>query len=189
MPIPQLDLGECRTGYTSDITDDGSDDSFSHNLIWGSDNTNPLLIETVEDSYIVSNTDIDSGTSLVDNGDNTYTYSGIFSEESFPNVSMTFRDFTTNEDVTITGWPPSDERAKDMYRFSLDPLDAKTYEITISWKISAILDEEEQTTSPYVYDEGLDKYVRTDTFTFYKDAVNRTGQIFGEVLGEYFNGT
>ena len=81
MPIPQLDLGECRTGYTSDITDDGSDDSFSHNLIWGSDNTNPLLIETVEDSYIVSNTDIDSGTSLVDNGDNTYTYSGIFSEE------------------------------------------------------------------------------------------------------------
>ena len=181
MPIPTLDLGECRTGY--------SDDIFSHTLEWGSDNTDPLLIETVEESTIISNGDSDSGTRLVDNGDYSYTYLGNYTVESFPNVDMTFRDFSTNEDITISGWPPSDERAKDMHEFNLDPLDAKTYEITISWKISAELNGVPQTSSPYEYDEDLEKYVRTDTFTFYKDAVNRTGEQFGISLTEYFNST
>ena len=130
MPIPILDLGECRTGY--------DDDTFAHLLEWRTENVDPLIVETIEASRIVTNEDIDTGTTLSDNGDFTYSYSGSFTIESFPNVSMEFRDFETESDtVTITGWPPSDERAKDMFNFSLDPRDARTYEITIEWKISA----------------------------------------------------
>ncbi len=179
MPIPTLDLGECRTGY--------SDDIFSHKLEWGSDNVNPLLIETIESSTIISNNDNDSGTQLVDNEDHSYTYFGNFTIESFPNVTMSFKDFDTSEDITITGWPPSNDKAKDMFEFSLDPRDARTLEIVIEWKISAELDGVPETSSPYEYDSTLDKYVRTDTFTFYIDAVNRTGEQFGLILTEYMN--
>lgn len=188
------DLGSCRTGYTSDVTDDGSDDTFNHLIEWGSDNTDPLFVETIEQSFVVSNSDIDSGTSLIDNGDFTYNYSGMYTIDSFPNVSMKFRDFETSQDIGITGWPPSDDRAKDMFEFNLDPRDANTYEIVITWKISAILvseiplvEDEQQVNPPYFYDESLDQYVRTNTFTFYKDAVNRTGEQFGKILGEYFS--
>tara|TARA_R110000803_G_scaffold41971_2_gene90105 strand:- start:1944 stop:2534 length:591 start_codon:yes stop_codon:yes gene_type:complete len=196
MPIPILDLGECRTGYI--------DDAFNHLIEWGTENVDPLIVETIEASGIVTNEDIDTGTTLSDNGDFTYQYTGNFTTESFPNVSMEFRDFETESDtVTITGWPPSDERAKDMFNFSLDPRDARTYEITIEWKISAteevvVLVPPSSTIEPiignhstgnYVYDSNLDKYVRTDTFTFYIDAVNRTGEQFASLLGEYFNGT
>lgn len=209
MAIPQLDLGESRTGFSASVTADGSDDSFNDVLAWGSSNADPLLVETVEDSSIVSTTDSDSGTTLVDNGDDTYTYSGLFSFDSFPNVTMTFRDFSADpaSDITITGWPPSDDRAKDMHTVALDSRDARTYTITIAWKISATLevvtppedpddpDAEStsafinQTSAPYSYDATLDKYVRTDTYTFYKDAVNRTGELFAAVLGSYFNGS
>ena len=194
MPIPILDLGECRTGY--------DDDTFAHLLEWRTENVDPLIVETIEASRIVTNEDIDTGTTLSDNGDFTYSYSGSFTIESFPNVSMEFRDFETESDtVTITGWPPSDERAKDMFNFSLDPRDARTYEITIEWKISAT--EETSGGVPpvtsiepiignhsignYVYDSDLDKYVRTDTFIFCIDAVNRTGEQFGVTLLEYMN--
>lgn len=196
MTIPILDLGECRTGY--------DDDTFAHLLEWGTENVDPLIVETAEASGIVTNEDIDTGTTLSDNGDFTYLYSGNFTIESFPNVSMEFRDFETESDtVTITGWPPSDERAKDMFNFSLDPRDAQTYEITIEWKISATEETSGGTppvtsiepiignhsTGNYVYDSGLNKHVRTDTFTFYIDAVNRTGEQFALLLGGYFNGT
>lgn len=194
MPIPILDLGECRTGY--------DDDTFNHLIEWGTENVDPLIVETIEASGIVTNEDIDTGTKLSDNGDFTYLYSGNFTIESFPNVSMEFRDFETESDtVTITGWPPSDERAKDMFNFSLDPRDAQTYEITIEWKISATQEEVvisppgstiepiigNHSTGNYVYDSDLDKYVRTDTFIFYIDAVNRTGEQFGVTLSEYMN--
>ena len=194
MPTPILDLDQCRTGY--------DDDTFNHLLEWGTDNVDPLIVETIEASGIVSNEDIDSGTSLADNGDFTYQYTGNFTIESFPNVTMEFRDFETESDtVTITGWPPSDERAKDMFNFSLDPRDAQTYEITIEWKISAtqevvVLVPPSSTIEPiignhstgnYVYDSDLDKYVRTDTFTWMIDAVNRTGEQFGVTLSEYMN--
>ena len=196
MPIPILDLGECRTGY--------DDDTFAHHLEWGTENVDPLIVETIEASGIVTNEDIDTGTTLSDNGDFTYQYTGNFTIESFPNVSMEFRDFETESDtVTITGWPPSDERAKDMFNFSLDPRDAQTYEITIEWKISATEETSggvppvtsiepiigNHSTGNYIYDSDLDKYVRTDTFTFYIDAVNRTGEQFALLLGGYFNGT
>ena len=106
-----------------------------------------------------------------------------------------------SDTVTVTGWPPSDERAKDIFNFSLDPRDARTYEITIEWKISATQEEVvisppgstiepiigNHSTGNYVYDSDLDKYVRTDTFTFYIDAVNRTGEQFGVTLSEYMN--
>lgn len=300
MAIPQLDLGESRTGFSASVTADGSDDSFNDVLAWGSSNVDPLLVETVEDSSIVSTTDSDSGTTLVDNGDDTYTYSGLFSFDSFPNVTMTFRDFSADpaSDITITGWPPADDRAKDMHTVALDSRDAQTYAITIAWKISAaaevvtprafvnqvnprpgypqsdlivkvtpdnldvansigvgtvisgsglpepgsanevvvvykhsgpttissggipvqhntmvrlnqnigsyslVPDDPltisgnaestsliDQTSAPYSYDATLDKYVRTDTYTFYKDAVNRTGELFAAVLGSYFNGS
>jgi len=196
MPIPILDLGECRTGY--------DDDTFNHLIEWGTENVDPLIVETIEASGIVTNEDIDTGTTLSDNGDFTYQYTGNFTIESFPNVSMEFRDFETESDtVTITGWPPSDERAKDMFNFSLDPRDAQTYEITIEWKISATEETSggvppvtsiepiigNHSTGNYIYDSDLDKYVRTDTFTFYIDAVNRTGEQFALLLGGYFNGT
>lgn len=194
MSIPILDLGECRTGY--------DDDTFAHLLEWGTENVDPLIVETIEASGIVTNEDVDTGTTLSDNGDFTYSYSGNFTIESFPNVSMEFRDFETESDtVTITGWPPSDERAKDMFNFSLDPRDARTYEITIEWKISATAETSggvppvtsiepiigNHSTGNYIYDSDLDKYVRTDTFTFYIDAVNRTGEQFGVKLLEYMN--
>jgi len=194
MPIPQLDLGECRTGY--------DDDTFNHLLEWSTENVDPLIVETIESSEIVTNEDIDSGTKLSDNGNFTYSYSGNFTIESFPNVTMEFRDFETESDtVTIIGWPPSDPRAKDMFRFNLDPRDARTYKITIAWKISATEETSggvppvtsiepiigNHSTGNYVYDSNLDKYVRTDTFTFYIDAVNRTGEQFGVILAEYTN--
>ena len=194
MPVPILDLDQCRTGY--------DDDTFNHLLEWGTENVDPLIVETIEASGIVLNEDTDTGTTLSDNGNFTYSYSGNFTIESFPNVTMEFRDFETESDtVTITGWPPSDERAKDMFNFSLDPRDARTYEITIEWKISAteevtLLDPPGTSIEPiignhstgnYVYDSGLNKYVRTDTFTWMIDAVNRTGEQFGVTLSEYMN--
>jgi hypothetical protein len=193
MPIPIKDLGECRTGYI--------DDTFAHSLEWSTENIDPLIVETIEASRIVTNEDTDTGTTLSYNGNFTYRYTGNFTIESFPNVTMEFRDFETESDtVTITGWPPSDERAKDMFNFSLDPRDARTYKITIEWKISAteevVLVPPSSTIEPiignhstgnYVYDSDLDKYVRTDTFTWMIDAVNRTGEQFGVTLAEYMN--
>ena len=189
MPDKVIDLGECRTGYTSDITDDGSDDTFNHVLQWESTNTNPNIVETVVDSEVVLNQDYDSGTSLVDNGNNTFTYSGMFGVETFPNVSMTFRtDFVNNVDKTIIGWPPSDPRAKDVYSFSLDPTGTKNINIGIEFKVKATNNGVPITTSPYVYDSELDEYVRTDKFIYIKEAINKTGLIFGSELNKFING-
>jgi len=189
MPDKVIDLGECRTGYTSDITDDGSDDTFNHVLQWESTNTNPNIVETVVDSEVVLNQDSDSGTSLVDNGNNTFTYSGMFGVETFPNVSMTFRtDFVNDIDKTITGWPPSDPRAKDVYSFSLDPTGTKNINIWIEFKVKATNNGIPITTSPYVYDSELDEYVRTDKFVYIKEAINKTGLIFGSELNKFIKG-
>lgn len=174
------DLGECRTGY--------EDDTFSHILDYESDQTSPI-VETVVSSEIISIGFEDSGTSLVDNGNNTYTYSGNFTVESFPLVTMKFREFVNLTDITITGWPPSDDRAKDMHEFNLDPRDARTNEIIIRYKVSATNGGIPITTSPYNYDSELDEYVRVVDFCYSKDAVNRTGEQFAELLGDYLNGT
>ena len=173
-----IDLGECRTGYV--------DDTFSHILSYETDAIPPIT-ETVVDSFVTTN-DEDSGTTLVDNGDHTYTYSGNFTISSFSNITMKFREFENLTDITLTGWPPSDDRAKDMHLFNLDPRDARTYEIVITYKVRGFESGIPITDAPYIYDSDYGFNVRTITRTYLKDAVNRTGEQFASILRDYFNG-
>jgi hypothetical protein len=173
-----VDLGQCRTGYI--------DDTFSHTLGYITDVTPPNT-ETVVFSEIISNLDDDSGTTLIDNGNHSYTYSGNYTIDSFPLVIMKFRDFDTLNDITITGWPPSDDRVKDMHEFNLDPRDARTYEIVIRYKLTGTDGTLPKTTSPYNYDPELGLYIRVVDYKYLKDAVNKTGEQFAVELSSYFN--
>lgn len=180
-----IDLGVSRTGYESDLISDLIEfppDELGEN-------------ETIEIAEVKNNEFLGlSGISFTDNEDFTYTLSGLFDIDVFPNVSMTFRDFEKEEDVTITGWPPSDSRAKDMYQFNLDPRTEKDFSVTVEYKVSALSADSPigpVTQSPYFYDSSLDKYIRTIEYVFTKTASNKTGELFGSRLTDYLaqNGT
>jgi hypothetical protein len=199
-PDPNEELSLCRTYYSPSYIsadnynnpEDIPNDEFSHTFsltLEDQPEADGNIRETIiGSSYNTTDTE-DSGTSFIDNGDHTYTYSGLYTIDSFPNIKMTFRtDFVNNTEKTIVGWPPSDPRAKDMNNISLDSRDSRTYSISITWIIQT---ETYQIEPPPSTAEP--EWVITDTSnyskTWYKDAGNKVGHYFSTILGEYFNGT
>lgn len=187
-PNPGQELAPCRTHYAPqylnvedyDSPGDMPNDSFSHTFSITLVNE-PEVVGSIRETILSSSfttNDTDGGTSITDNGDHTYTYEGIYTIDSFPNVSMTFRtDFKNKTDETIVGWPPSDPRAKDMHTFSLDPRDSRTYGISIVWNIQ---------TETYNGSEWEVTNAGTDhSYTWIKDAINKTGLIFGSELNKF----
>jgi hypothetical protein len=190
-PNPGQELAPCRTYYTPQYLnvedyDDPADmpnDSFSHTfsitLVNEPEGVGAIRETILSSSFTTNDTD-DEGTSIVDNGDHTYTYAGMYTIDSFPNISMTFRtDFENNIDETIVGWPPSDPRAKDMFNVSLDPRDSRTYEVSITWNIQT---ETYDGSEWEITDTGTDH-----SYTWIKDASNKPGHYFGTLLGDYFS--
>jgi len=184
-PDPSVELSPCRTYYSPTyISEPNSpNDEFSHVFSLTLENQSEVagnIRETITTSSYTTTDSEDSGTSIVDNGDHTYTYSGIHTIESFPNITMTFRtDFINNVDETITGWPPSDERAKDVHNVSLDSRNERTYSISFTWNVQT---ETYSGSEWEITDSGTDY-----SYTWYKDAVNKIGHYFGTLLGNYLN--
>lgn len=192
-PDPSIELDPCRTYYSpsyistddydnpADVPNDSFLHTFSVTLVNEAEEPGAIRETITASSYTYTDTE-DSGTSIVDNGDHTYTYSGIYTIESFPNISMTFRtDFEKNTDETITGWPPSDIRAKDMHNISLDSRNERTYSISITWNIQT----ETYNGSEWEITDSGTNY----SYVWYKDAVNKTGHFFATLLGDYLNGS
>ena len=190
-PDPSVELSPCRTYYSplyisadnyndpEDVPDDGFSHTFSLNLENESEVSGNIRETITASSYTTTDTE-DSGTSVVDNEDHTYTYSGIHTIESFPNISMTFRtDFINDVDETITGWPPTDSRAKDMHNVSLDSRNERTYSVSITWTVQT----ETYNGSEWEITDSGTNY----SYTWYKDAVNKIGHHFATLLGDYFN--
>jgi hypothetical protein len=173
-----IDLDGCRTGYASD--------NFNHLLQYESEEILPI-IEIVESTHLVSNSDnIDSGTQLINNQDYSFTYSGNFTIESFDQTTITVRDHDTGNDFVIKGFPPLDQRARDMYKFQLDSRDTITHEIIIQYKVSASENSIAIEDDPYFYDSELDKFVKTVEIKYLKDCINKTGEQFAQLLSGYF---
>tara|TARA_R110002050_G_scaffold297949_1_gene460223 strand:+ start:498 stop:1091 length:594 start_codon:yes stop_codon:yes gene_type:complete len=192
-PDPSVELSPCRTYYSptyipaENYADPANrpNDEFTHTISLTLENQSEVagnIRETITASSYTTTDSEDSGTSIVDNGDHTYTYSGIYTIESFPNISMTFRtDFTNNTNKTITGWPPSDARAKDMHSVSLDPRTERTYDITITWTVQT---ETYSGTEWTVTNSGTNH-----SYIWRKDAGNKIGHYFSTLLGNYLNGS
>lgn len=188
-PSPATELSPCRTYYSplyisEDNPVEPPDDEFSHtfellNLLNEAEVVGNRRETIIASSYTTTDNE-DSGTTIVDNGDHTYTYSGLHTIESFPNITMTFRtDFVNNEDMTIVGWPPSDSRAKDMYQVALDSRGARTYEISITWTVQT---ETYNGSVWEVTDSGTDY-----SYTWYKEAQNKVGHYFAILLENYLS--
>lgn len=192
-PDPSVELSPCRTYHSptyisAENYEDPADipnDEFTHAFSLTLENQSEVagnIRETITASSYTTTDNEDSGTAIVDDGDHTYTYSGIHTIESFPNINMTFRtDFINDVDETITGWPPSDERAKNVHNVSLDSRNERTYSVSITWTVKT----ETYSGSAWEITDSGTNY----SYTWYKDAVNKIGHYFATLLGNYLNGS
>jgi hypothetical protein len=145
----------------------------------------------VDDPYVIKTVD-----------DTKLTLTGEYGLATFDRLSYEFKDIVTNETFKVTGWPPTDPRAKYMFKFEEDPRRSRLVEYVVDYVIEFVLDldsppktlEELEirtdvaTTDPLTYnfyvDEDNEKAYRRDRVKFVQLVRNYSFRALGEEIAK-----
>ncbi len=117
--VPQVRGGQSGFGDLGEI---GSFRDLNEQCIWLRKNTDladygestvlqcEFISTNVDDPYVIKTTD-----------DTKLTLTGEYGLATFDRLSYEFKDIETNSTFKIEGWPPTDPRAKYMFRVNQDP--------------------------------------------------------------------
>ena len=78
----------------------------------------------VDDPYVIKTVD-----------DTKLTLTGEYGLATFDQLSYEFKDIETNETFKVTGWPPTDPRAKYMFKVDQDPREIRHVEYVVDYII------------------------------------------------------
>ena len=108
--------------------------------------------------------------------------SGEYGLATFDRLSYEFKDINTNETFKMSGWPPTDPRAKYMFKLNQDPRTGRELEYTVNFLIefdySALLispPSSPPTPDPTAEDLGIITDIASSnptTYNFYVDLDN-----------------
>jgi hypothetical protein len=83
-----------------------------------------FISSNVDDPYVIKTVD-----------DTKLTITGEYGLATFDKLSYTFKDIETNEIFKVTGWPPTDPRAKYMFKFEEDSRSSRHIEYIVDYVI------------------------------------------------------
>jgi len=83
-----------------------------------------FISTNVNDPYVIKTVD-----------DTKLTLTGEYGLATFDKLSYEFKDIVTNETFKVTGWPPTDPRAKYMFKFEEDSRRSRLVEYVVDYII------------------------------------------------------
>ena len=124
-----------------------------------------FISTNVNDPYVIKTVD-----------DTKLTLTGEYGLATFDKLSYEFKDIVTNEIFKVTGWPPTDPRAKYMFKFEEDSRRSRLVEYVVDYVIEFNLSPLLAVSPPTTLEELdiITDVATTDplTYNFYVDEVN-----------------
>ena len=124
-----------------------------------------FISTNVNDPYVIKTVD-----------DTKLTLTGEYGLATFDKLSYEFKDIVTNETFKVTGWPPTDPRAKYMFKFEEDSRRSRLVEYVVDYVIEFNLSPLLAVSPPTTLEELdiITDVATTDplTYNFYVDEVN-----------------